>query len=165
MHTKTAIQTENFPLRPYFKYELAEFYHVSRRTFVEQWIVRFPDLIQKLENYGYASKNYQFTLKQVEILFEHLGEPSGKTVLQEKVPIKNYTIREISDLYNWSIRSFRYFLHETLTENEILAVLENKKTREINRKKRYFSVKDVEIIFKRLGHPRKRIKKHPKNLF
>lgn len=56
------------------KVRIAEKYNVTPMT-LKNWINRNSNLLIALKNAGYNKYQKNFTPKQVEILYEYLGEP------------------------------------------------------------------------------------------
>jgi hypothetical protein len=60
------------PIKPYTKKEMRRLYaDISQPTFW-RWL---KPIMPELEQTGYLPHNHLFTVKQVEIIFKHLGNP------------------------------------------------------------------------------------------
>nr|WKN35997.1 DUF4248 domain-containing protein [Tunicatimonas sp. TK19036] len=67
-----ALQDEEAPkIKAYYKYELAEMYHVCTKTF-STWIHMYFD---ELQQFGYTKHTKLLRPEIVRFLFERLGEP------------------------------------------------------------------------------------------
>lgn len=64
----------NTPVKRYTKSELAGLYNRSVST-VMIWMNDHPELIQLLKETGYKKSQKVFKKAQVQLIFEHLGEP------------------------------------------------------------------------------------------
>lgn len=66
------LQDEEVPkIKAYYKYELAEMYHVCTKTF-SAWIHMYFD---ELQQFGYTKHTKLLRPEIVRFLFERLGEP------------------------------------------------------------------------------------------
>lgn len=77
---QTAEAEPTYRIRPYYKSELAEAYapNLSTGSAVNRlmaWIRHNPHLHETLTATGYRTTQRIFTSRQVELIFEHLGEP------------------------------------------------------------------------------------------
>lgn len=61
-------------IKSYSKSQIAIAYDRSVAT-ITNWIKRNPALLQELKETGYDKFQKEFTVKQVEIIFRHLGTP------------------------------------------------------------------------------------------
>lgn len=73
---------EKFAIRSYSKAELAHLYNptmtyeCAMRT-LRRWINRVPGLRDELDRSGYEQRQHVLSPRQVEIIVNYLGEPSG----------------------------------------------------------------------------------------
>lgn len=73
-------QEERWPVRPYYKRELAEAYApdispVSALNRLAQWFKYNSRLSEALRQTGYKTRQQIFTSMQVELIFKYLGRP------------------------------------------------------------------------------------------
>jgi hypothetical protein len=91
-------------IRPYYKYELADLYKMSRRNLMH-WIEEH-DIEEKLIKTGYIRSQQILTIKQVEIIFDYFGHPTAgndKDIHSDKlVQLTPYTKWELANLYGFS---------------------------------------------------------------
>ena len=77
--TENKIMTD-MELRPYSKSELAQAYapHITVHAAVNRlmaWIKLNAPLYEALKQHGYVDNHRLFTVRQVALIFEYLGEP------------------------------------------------------------------------------------------
>lgn len=144
-------------VRPYYKYETAQLYKISRRVFMD-WI---EDITEELEETGYVKAQQIFTLKQTEIIFDYLGHPPAnkdtEIHCEKKVLIIPYTKSELAAIYDISGRTLLAQI-ESIPDEEAKKIImdgNNKHYFERRIDKKVFKTKEVELIFKYLGHPYK----------
>jgi len=142
-------------VRPYYKYEMAQLYKISRPIFME-WI---EDITEVLEKTGYSNYQHIFTLKQTEIIFNWLGHPpanNNSEILNEKrVFIIPYTKSELADIYNISSKTLLSQI-ESIPNKLVKTIIMDGNDPEIyikKKDKKLFKTKEVKLIFKYLGHP------------
>lgn len=73
-------QEERWPVRPYYKRELAEAYApdispISALNRLAQWFKYNSRLSDALQQTGYKTRQQIFTSMQVELIFKYLGRP------------------------------------------------------------------------------------------
>lgn len=73
------METE-LPVKAYTKYELARLYNPgmcyrSAMRIFRSWLLLDGELHTRLLSTGYRHKQHQFTPRQVELIFDHLGRP------------------------------------------------------------------------------------------
>ncbi len=61
-------------IKNYFKYELAQFYEMDRKTFMRR-LNKHTKCINELVDFGYREDQRFFTSHQVEIIVKHWGQP------------------------------------------------------------------------------------------
>ncbi len=150
-------------IKPYYKVEIAELYKISKKTLISTWINEFETLKLKLERAGYIDVQRQFTLKQVEILFEHFSQPEipknsnfKEQKSQQKVKIKSYSIPEISNFYYWDTRTLKNYMKIVLKPEYYTKIFSRKINNAhfiIDENKKILNSDEVFIIFNELGHP------------
>lgn len=148
-------------IRPYYKYEIADLYNVSTETFINVWLPKSGKLLEDLTTDAcYGSKQKQFTVKQVEMIFERLGLPDNIEIEDyEPVPIRVYQKKKLADLYGWSVRVLIRFLKPALTKEEEAQLFRNIYDGNVflcRVLKIHLTIKDVKVIFDRLGRPYKK---------
>ncbi len=147
--------TENLAkIRPYYKYELAELYNKSRRV-VMTWV---DEIREELELTGYQETQHIFTLKQTELIFEHLGHPvteDEEIYSKKRALILPYTKSEIAQMYGVSIRTLISQIDSIPNElaKKIIMDGNNKDFFERKTDKKFFKTNEVKLIFEHLGHP------------
>lgn len=57
------------------KSQLADKYNVDTRTFVN-WIKKNVPLGKELKKLGYHDRDKTFTPKQIEVIYQYIGDPS-----------------------------------------------------------------------------------------
>jgi len=142
-------------IRPYYKFEMANLYSISRPLFMD-WI---EELTEKLEETGYTNKQHIFTIKQTEIIFDWLGHPPAINDMEihteNKVLIIPYTKSELAAMYNVSGKTLIAQI-ETIPDDEALKIIMDGNNKDIyfrRTDKKLFKTNEVEQIFKYLGHP------------
>lgn len=143
-------------IKCYYKSEMADLYDVKLRTFMK-WI----ELIEhKLFEIGYYRSQKMFTLKQVELIFNHVGHPPArneKEVFSDiKVSIIPYSLKALTNLYDLSKNTFFKQL-KRMNKADIKIIMDRNKSKswKLLRQKSFFNKTEVELIFKNLGHPYK----------
>ena len=150
------------PIKPYYKFEMAELYRVSRKKFM-YWINGFDQFKKRLLKTGYYNSQHIFTVKQVEIIFEYLGHPDhlSEEYMQDnptKVTIRPYSKKELATIYDISMRSLMNQIRsipDKKVYHRIMQSETNPFVVEVSRDKRLFMKEEVQLIFKFLGHPYK----------
>ncbi len=127
------------------KGELAKKYNVSVKTLVN-WIYKNSELYKILKSYGYNETDKVLTPKQIEFVYEYLGEPEGIDLTWDKVyfPIRVYSKKELTEIYHTTYTTFSRFLER----NEDL-----KEIKEYYITHKYIPQQDIETIFEFIGHP------------
>ncbi len=144
----------------YLKSELADMYGVNRRTILN-WLHRSAVLKKKLKEFGYNTNSHLLTPKQVELIFEFIGEPdnipaSSRYKNEQKAVCKSYSLTELARFYEISGEQLRKIMKKTMPDDIFLtihAVPQDEFDTEINLGKRFFLKKDVEMIFLYIGTP------------
>ena len=146
-------------LRPYYKYEVAKLYKISRDILM-YWIKTDENFYEKLEETGYKNSQHIFTLKQVEIIFDYLGHPPAinqKEVIKtnDKVSIIPYSKFEISKMYGISSKTLTVQINSIPNEKVIKEIMDgnDRNIYVFKKTKKIFKKNEVMLIFKYLGHP------------
>ena len=147
-------------IKPYYKYELAELYRISRRKFM-YWINAFEDFKDLLLETGYTNTQHIFSQKQVEIIFDYLGHPDAISEYDAmkthtRVTLMPYSKKTVAKLFGFSMKTLLKQLRSIPNRNiyaQIMQSESNKFVVEINNDKRHFMKDEVELIFSHLGHP------------
>ncbi|MCF6184195.1 MAG: DUF4248 domain-containing protein [Bacteroidales bacterium] len=144
-------------VRPYYKFEIAQLYRISRPVFME-WIKEIEEV---LEETGYVKTQQIFTLKQTEIIFNWLGHPPATNDKEihngKRVLIIPYSKSELAEMYNLSSKTLLAQI-ESIPDKEAKKIIMdgNHKYMYIRKTdKKLFKTKEAELIFKYLGHPYK----------
>lgn len=145
-------------IRPYYKYELADMYKMSRRNFMD-WIIE-NDIERELLKTGYERKQKMFSLKHCEIIFNFFGHPeavSDRDVHTGKhVQIVSYTKNELAELYGFSIKTLTAQIISIPDYKIKCRILDGGYQKDvciINMLKKRFKADEVALIFEYLGHP------------
>ena len=92
-------------------------YGVSLKTF-KKWLQTSRALHTELIEYGYEHSQKQFTIKQTEIIFEHLLPPeTSQDSFNEsfqKVLLKPYSKTKLAQLYGWDWRTLIRYMEKTI---------------------------------------------------
>ncbi len=142
-------------IRPYYKYELTELYEVSIKTFIKRLVY----IENELEKFGYNKSQKIFSLKQTEIIFEHLGHPwaneTSGVKSNEKVPTYQYSKKQLVELYNISDKTLLAQIEAIPHEEIKREIMDSGNGRYWERRvdKSNFKRKEVKLIFEWLGHP------------
>ncbi len=142
------------PIKCYYKSELADFYEVNRKVFMS-WVNKIE---YDLRETGYKKTQKIFTLKQVEMIFNHIGHPeaTGKDYfIDELVAVRPYKKHKLCDMYDISETVLFKQIKSIPIQQDVRAILKNEKTKFYQPKnsKNFFSKNEVELIFKHLGRP------------
>ena len=142
-------------IRPYYKYELTELYEISIKTFIK----RIVYIENELEKIGYNKTQKIFSLKQTEIIFEHLGHPWANETSDmhsdKKIPIYQYSKKQLAEFYNISDKTFLAQIEALPYEEIKKEIMDAGNGRSWERRvdKSNFKRKEVKLIFEWLGHP------------
>jgi len=145
-------------IRPYYKYELADLYKMSRRNLM-YWI-KENDIEEELEESGYVKNQQIFTLKHTEIIFDYFGHPKAvneKDIHTGKhVQITPYTKSELADLYGFNIKTLLVQIDSIPDYKVKCKIMDGNFQRDVcikNTDKKRFKSDEVALIFEYLGHP------------
>jgi len=142
-------------IRPYFKFEVAQLYRVSRPVFMD-WA---EEIKEDLEATGYIKGQHIFTLKQIEIIFNYFGHPpaisESEIHCSQRVLILPYTKSEMAAMYNISGKTLIAQIESIPDEIAKLKIMDGNNKYYFLRRidKKLFKTREVELIFKHLGHP------------
>lgn len=145
-------------VRPYYKYEVAQFYKISRKKLIH-WIKTFENFYDKLAETGYKENQHILTLKQVEIIFNFLGHPPpySNEVFKKtgKVPVIPYTKSDLSQMYGIGAKTLITQIN-SIPDDEIYKQIMDGNDQfvySLQKTKKIFKKKEVKLIFYWLGHP------------
>ena len=128
--------------RPLLKSELAEGYGVCVRTLIN-WLVEYPELVEKLHETDYYDSQKMFTLKQVEIIYKYISLPSDCIENNlTKIPVRVYSKQNLARHYQISLKTLQRMIKNDTT----ISYLSQKKNKKYN-------YSEVELIFEHLGQP------------
>lgn len=150
------IITENLQkIKCYYKQEIAGMYEINIRL-LNVWI---QPIIISLKETGYKKRQQIFTLKQCELIFNHLGHPDALTNKQihsgRKISIIPFSKKRLAFLYDISSKTLLKQIKSIPDKNIVKEIMQGKDINVWQQKtdKKYFTKNEVELIFKHLGHP------------
>ncbi len=142
-------------IKCYYKYEIADMYEIDRKVFMN-WL---RNIECKLESAGYRKMQKILTLKQTEIIFNHLGHPPAfddKNIHSgNRIKVIPYQKKRLAFFYGVSegtlIRQIKSINNFDAVKNIMDSPIPH--YWEMLTDKKYFKKEDVNLIFEHLGHP------------
>lgn len=142
-------------IKCYYKSEIADLYEIKVRILMN-WI---KEILPQLQATGYYRRQQILTLKQVEIIFNHLGHPSAineKNIhTGRKVAVIPYQKSRLAFFYDITSKQLIKQI-KSIPDYDIVKKIMDSPTPyywEIMTDKKYFRKEEVKLIFEYLGHP------------
>jgi len=146
MRTQPIMQSERLAFKTFYsKADLSVMYF---QRSVKNFVAEIKLFQEKLEKIGYTQHQKLFTLKQVELIFEHLGQPERSKYVsnlvyvdEKRIEIKTYRKSALRDIYFLEKKAFNRVIEEYLPNNFAKS------------SSHFYSKPQVEQIFDKIGQP------------